>query len=87
MARASVGFTVVDPSEVPAGGAGRGELSPASKALLEGATIWIEGKNRASRFAQMAKPRGYRVRTRSGARGKQQGTYVWLEPIEAPAEA
>lgn len=86
MARASVGFEIVDPSEVPVGGAGRGELSPASKSLLEGATIWIEGKNRASRFAQMAKPRGYRVRTRSGSRKNKAGTYVWLEPIATEVE-
>lgn len=86
MARASLGFTVVDHDEVPEGGAGRGELSPASKSLLEGNTIWIEGKNRASRFSQMAKPRGFRVRTRSATRKNQKGTYVWLERIEQTDE-
>lgn len=83
----NIEFTVVDRSEVPeATRSGRGQLSPASLALLDGKTIWVEGKNRGTRFTQMARPRGFRVRTRSGARGKKAGTYVWLEPAEAPAE-
>lgn len=85
MARAEVGFVVVDRSEVPEGGNGRGQLSPASEALLGGATIWMEGGNRAARFARMAKPRGYKVRTRTAVREGRKGTYVWLEPLATEA--
>lgn len=74
-------FEIVDRSEVPEGRSGRGELSPASIALLEGKTLFMEGKNRASRFSNMAKPRGFRVRTRAGNRNGRQGTYVWLEAL------
>lgn len=75
------GFVVVDRSEVPAG-FGRGMLSEASKALLDGKTIWVAGKSKAARFVRMARPRGFRVRTRSGVREAQKGTYVWLEKLE-----
>lgn len=87
MARsATAGFVVVDREEVPEStGNGRGQLSPASAALLEGKTIWVEGKNRSSRFVRMAKPRGFRVRTRTGSRKNVKGTYVWLESLEPAA--
>ena len=78
----NVEFIEVDPTEVPEGRAGRGQLSPASKALLEGKTIWIPGKNRATRFSKMARSRGYQVRTRAGARDGVAGTYVWLVPLD-----
>ncbi len=79
-------FTVVDHSEVPEGSTGRGQLSPASLALLDGQTIFISGNgNRSARFTKMAKPRGYRVRTRIGERGGKRGTYIWLETLDAPA--
>jgi hypothetical protein len=78
----SVEFEIVDPAEVPAGGNGRGQLSPASAALLAGETIWMAGKSRATRFAVMAKPRGYRVRTRTGDRDGVKGTYIWLELVQ-----
>ncbi len=74
-------FVVVDHSEVPEGPAGRGALSEASKALLAGETIFMAGEVRSGRFARMAKPRGLRVRTRSGERGGKKGLYIWLEPI------
>lgn len=76
-------FLIVDPSEVPEGPAGRGALSGASLALLEGNTIFIEGeRNRSARFARMAKPRGFRVRTRTSLRNGKQGVYVWLERMD-----
>lgn len=77
-------FVEVDPSEVPEGHAGRGQLSPASLALLDGKTIWMVGdKNRSARFARMAKPRGMRVHTRVGERDGSRGTYIWLERVDA----
>lgn len=81
MARAIMNnFVVVEHSEVPEGPAGRGGLSPASIVLLEGKTIFIEGeRSRSARFARMAKPRGYRVRTRAAERSGKKGVYVWLE--------
>jgi hypothetical protein len=82
----TLGFEIVDRSEVPEGPAGRGQLSPASEALLDGKTIFMEGPNRSARFARMAKPRGYRVRTRTGTRNDQKGTYVWLEPTPVAAD-
>lgn len=82
MAKASVDFVEVDHSEVPEGSPGRGHLSAASLALIDGKTIWMEGeKNRSARFARMAKPRGFRVRTRVGEHGGKRGIYVWLEPL------
>lgn len=77
----NIEFEVVDHAEVPPGRAGRGELGPASRALLIGQTIWMTGDNRAARFTRMAKPRGYRVRTRTGVRNGETGTYIWLEPL------
>lgn len=79
-------FEVVDPSEVPEGRPGRGQLSPASLALLEGKTIFMGGRNRAARFASMAKPRGFKVRTRAGKRGGAEGVYIWLEAVPPDAE-
>lgn len=81
---AEVDFEEVDHAEVPEGRAGRGQLGPASLALLAGKTIWMAGdRNRANRFMRMAKPRGYRVHTRGGVRNGAQGTYIWLEGIDA----
>ena len=83
MPRATRDFEVVPHDEVPpATGAGRGQLSEASQSLLRGDTIFMTGKNLSARFSRMAKPRGYRVRTRAGARKGKQGTYLWLEPLE-----
>lgn len=82
--KTTLDFVEVDPSEVPPGGPGRGQLSGASQALLDGKTIWMVGdKNRSARFARMAKPRGFRVRTRTGERGGSRGTYIWLEALDA----
>lgn len=75
-------FVVVDHAEVPEGPAGRGALSEASMALLDGKTIWMEGdNNHSARFARMAKPRGFRVRTRTADRSGKRGVYAWLEPL------
>lgn len=80
----SVDFVEVDVSEIPDGAVrGRGLLSPASQALLDGKAIWMGGANRSARFSRMAKPRGFRVRTRTGERGGERGTYIWLERTEA----
>ena len=79
---AELEFIEVPHEEVPEGRAGRGMLSAASLALLDGKTIWMAGRNRAARFSRMAKPRGFRVRTRSAARDGQAGTYIWLESID-----
>lgn len=77
-------FVIVDPAEVPDGPAGRGALSPASEALLDGKTIFIEGqRSRSARFTRMAKPRGFKVRTRSGEHDGKAGVYVWLDAVEA----
>lgn len=81
MVKKNLDFIEVDPKEVPEGRTGRGQISPASEALLAGKTIWMEGdKNRSARFSRMAKPRGFRVRTRTGERGGKKGSYIWLEP-------
>jgi hypothetical protein len=80
-------FEVVSHDEVPEGRNGRGQLGPASQALLAGETIWMPGtKNRAARFSRLAKPRGFRVRTRAGERNGERGTFIWLEALE-PVEA
>lgn len=82
MAKAkSDNFIIVEHEEVPEGPGGRGALSPASMALLDGKTIFIEGDARPGRFARMAKPRGFRVRTRSADRNGKHGLYVWLEDV------
>lgn len=79
-------FIEVDPSEIPDGNSrGRGLLSPASQALLDGKVIWMSGINRSARFARMARPRGYKVRTRTGEHEGVRGTYIWLERIEEAA--
>jgi hypothetical protein len=87
MARATLEFVVVDHAEVPEGGNGRGQLSAASLALLEGKTIFMDGRNRSARFSRMANTRGFRVRTRTGERKGSKGTYVWLEPLDNEASA
>ena len=69
-------FVVVDPKEVPER---TRALSPAAEALVEGKTIFVEGKGRAARFTPMAKKRGFRVRSRTAERDGTVGTYLWLE--------
>jgi hypothetical protein len=71
----------VDRAEVPERTTGR--ISPASEALLDGKTIFVEGKGRAPRYAPMAKKRGFRVRSRTAERSGVVGTYVWLEPVDS----
>lgn len=82
-ARSGVDFIEVDPSEIPnSNSRGRGLLSEASQALLEGKAIWMSGVNRSARFARMSRPRGFKVRTRTGDRDGVRGTYIWLEKAE-----
>ena len=80
--KTNLDFIEVSREEVPEGSTGRGQLSPASLALLDGKTIWMAGdRNRSARFARMAKPRHLRVRTRVGERDGTKGTYIWLEAM------
>lgn len=76
-------FVVVDMTEIPPKARGRGNLSEANRALLDGEVIWERGKPKsASSRAQLAKRNGKRARYRRGERNGEDGTFFWFENRE-----